>query len=539
MLELSSLPRSALNGALEYNLQRLSSVSKAYDHFLEAVGAHLEADCVWLRRSIRERHVVSEDYQWGTPRYRDDDVVDAFLRQSRPALPRNLLLSPIKVNDRLVGVVGAERHGTDFARGQGRALNRLAYVLARDLSRRENERHRRVLDAIKEKVVGELRPRDLAYQILDGLYQLLHFDHSAALLIFEPERSVLRVDAEKIAWTKSKSAFIGHEIALPPNVERALAFPAGITTSADADSKALFDLLYFHRGGSIPEPTSILCAPLHFDSELLGVLKLAALKRLPFDASDQHVTERFLPAAAVALRNARERVSLENQALQAEIRAGLVTLARAVSHDVNNAMGSLLPLAEQVRDDLRDGVADAPTLVQDMDVVIEKAALCKQIFGNMLKLGTARHGSGPVDVNATVRDMLPVLKSQARARGVDIALELDEDIPAIAFSKAHLERILWNLVTNAADANGNIVIRTRTTGDGEPTLTVVDDGDGISADELTKVMQPFFTTKDNGNGLGLSICRALAWQYGGSLRLESTPGKGTRAIVSIPVDDGE
>lgn len=547
MLDLASLPASAFTGGLEYNLERLGSAPKVYDHFLAAVGVHLEADAVWLRRSVRERRLVSEDFQQGTPRYRDDDVIGAFSRQERPELPRNLLLSPIKLGDRLVGVVGAERHGGDFERGRGRALNRLAYVLARDLARREEERHTRVLDSIKEKVVAELRPRDLAYQILDGLYQLVHFDHSAALLIHERDRGVLRVDAEKIAWTKSKSAFIGHEIALSPEVERALAFPAGISISpadADADSNALFELLYFHRGEAIPEPTSILCAPLYFDSELLGVLKLAALTRLPFDARDKEVTERFLPAAAVALRNARERVSLENQALQAEIRAGLVTLARAISHDVNNAMGSLLPLAEQVRDDLRDGSTDAPTLVQDMDVVIEKAALCKQIFGNMLKLGIARHGRGPVDVNATVNEMLPVLKSQAQSRGVEVSLDLGSNVPVIAFSKEHLERILWNLVTNASEAigegSGSIVIRTRGNGKQGPTLTVEDDGPGVSAEELAKVMQPFYTTKENGSGLGLSICRALAWQYGGNLRLESKTGVGTRAIVSLPlvgVDD--
>ncbi len=540
MLDLASLPRSAFTGGLEYNLERLGSVLKVYDHFLRAVRVHLDVDAVWLRRAVRERRLVSEDYEQGLSKYRNSDVIDAFLRQERPEFPRNLLLSPLKVNDRLVGVVGAECHGEPFARGRGRTLNRLAYVLARDLARREDERHARVLDNIKEKVVAELRPRDLAYQILDGLYQLVHFDHSAALLIYERERRVLRVDAEKIAWTKSKSAFIGHEISLPPEVERALAFPAGISTSpSSADSEALFNLLYFHRGDTIPEPTSILCAPLYFDSELLGVLKLAALNRLPFDGRDQEVTERFLPAASVALRNVRERVSLENQALQAEIRAGLVTLARAISHDVNNAMGSLLPLAEQVRDDLREGAADAPTLVQDMDVVIEKAALCKQIFGNMLKLGTDRHGQGPVDVHTTVQEMMPVLESQAQALGVELVLDLGDDVPVIDFSKEHLERILWNLVTNASeaigDANGTISIRTRSDGDDGVSLTVADDGPGISSEELSKIMQPFYTTKNDGNGLGLSICRALAWQYGGNLRVESKLGAGTRAILTLPL----
>jgi signal transduction histidine kinase len=56
---------------------------------------------------------------------------------------------------------------------------------------------------------------------------------------------------------------------------------------------------------------------------------------------------------------------------------------------------------------------------------------------------------------------------------------------------------------------------------------------------LDRVMEPFFTTKENGNGLGLSICRALAWQSGGQLHIRSSPGVGTEAILLLPVEDGE
>ncbi len=253
-----------------------------------------------------------------------------------------------------------------------------------------------MLDSIKEKVVAELRPRDLSYQILDGLYQLVHYDHSAALLIHEPERRVLRVEADKIAWTKAKSAFIGHEVSVTPGIARALARKAPIlTTPSVAETEELFELLYFHRGDSVPEPTSILCAPLYYDGALLGVLKIVARGRLPFDERDRDVAERFLPAASLALRNARERASLEHQALEAENRAGLVTLARAVAHDVNNAIGSLLPLAEQVRDDLSTGAVETKTLVEDMDVVIDKATLCKRIFSNMMKLGSGARAPVP------------------------------------------------------------------------------------------------------------------------------------------------
>ena len=83
MLDLASLPRRAFAGGLEYNLERLGSVPKVYDHFLSAVCAHLEADAVWSRRLVRERRLVCEDYAKGTPKHRDGEVIDAFLRQQR------------------------------------------------------------------------------------------------------------------------------------------------------------------------------------------------------------------------------------------------------------------------------------------------------------------------------------------------------------------------------------------------------------------------------------------------------------------------
>jgi signal transduction histidine kinase len=549
MLDLAGLPRGAFAGALGYNLGQFQSQPKVFDYFLTAVREHLGADAAWLRRTLRESRAVSESYDLGSPRLRDEDLLGRFLRQERPVVPRGLLLAPVRVNGRVEALIGVERHASEFERGQGWGLNRLASVLAEHLTRREEERLTRILDSIKEKVISELRPRDLAYQILAGLHQLLHYDHSAALLIHDSRKRLLRVEADKIAWTKAKSAFIGHEVPVTGEIEEALRYPAKIATfpaREDRDrrrEKALLDVLHLHRGESLPKPRSVLLAPLFFDESLLGVLKVAALERLPFDDHDRNVVERFRPAAQVALRNARERVNLEKQALEAEIRAGLSTLGRAVAHDVNNAVGSLLPLAEQVREDLREGRTDRATLVADMDFVIEKAHLVKRIFSNMLRLGAERPGRGPVDVHAVVREMLPVLESQVGGSKATLALDLADGFPVVVFVKPHLERILWNLVTNAAEAlaekGGTVSIRTRLGESEGAVLSVLDDGPGMEREVLERVMEPFFTTKENGNGLGLSICRALAWQSGGQLHLRSTPGAGTEALLTLPLEGAE
>ena len=375
MPNFSEVPRAFLPLALEGALRQVVSDRKVVPCFLRTVRPCLGADALWLYRGDRRlgpaRWSVDGDKQ-----LRDERRSGAFFRKGRPTLPRSLLLAPLRVEGHLVGVVGAARRAQAFKFGEGRVLNRLAYVLGEDLGRREDDRLTRVLGRIREEVLAGLRPRDLAYQILDRVHQLVQYDHSAALLLHDAPTRVLRVEAEKIVWIKAKSAFVGHEMSVGSDLLTSLAPGPGVVTQVvepdgepgtRGDSTA-WDLLYYNRGEGIPAPSAIICAPLFFKGEVLGLLKIAARARGAFSERDLEVVRRFLPAAAVSLRNVRVRLSLEDQALRAESCASLVTLARAVAHDVNNAIGALLPLAEQARDDARGGRLDAESLEKDLAI---------------------------------------------------------------------------------------------------------------------------------------------------------------------------
>ena len=159
----------------------------------------------------------------------------------------------------------------------------------------------------------------------------------------------------------------------------------------------------------------------------------------------------------------------------------------------------------------------------------------------MLKAGSERSGAGPVDVNRLIQEMLPMLEAQAAPRSVEVQAQLAEDVPCIRFSKSHLERIVWNLVTNAIEAmanhGGRVTISTQRAGGSNAVLKITDNGPGIPPDQLSQVQEPFFTTKPNGTGLGLSICRSMAWQFGGSLKIESSLGEGTTILVNLPGEE--
>jgi two-component system, NtrC family, sensor kinase len=548
MIDLRKAPNELFAQVLEGNLQGIGPARKLYGHFADAVLLRLGAECAWVMGEDAEVRVVRGDYTLC-----DFPRAVAFLRDQRPPLARTVVLARVTVHGRQVAVVGVARRERELGQSARRTLDRLCGVLAQELGRREEARLAKVLDRIRGKIVSELRPLDLAYQILDGLHQLVDYDHSSAFLTYDPAAAVLRIEAEKMVWTKGKSAYVGHEIPAEPLVGafgdrpgiRRLA--ADVRTATDAADDPFWAALTYHRGRGIPMPSSLICAPLFFGGEFLGLLKIAAWKRRPFDAWDVAIVERFLPAAAASIRNARLNMSLERQAIQAELKATLVTLASAVAHDVNNAVGTILPLVQQVRADLRAGTFDVDTLDRDLALVVEKARLCKRIFGNMLRVARGgRPGDGPVDVNQVVRETVPFFQGQAARQGIETALDLQEGLPPVRFSRHDLHHIVLNLVNNALEAMGEkgrrVVISTRLGRGGVARLAVEDDGPGIPPDLLDKVEEPFFSTKHGGVGLGLAICRSLAWQNGGSFAITSAAGQGTRVEVELRLigkDDGK
>jgi signal transduction histidine kinase len=567
MIDLARVPPELLPPILAGNLRQVGPARKLIAHFLEAVALRLAADACWLTRAGQgERLLPGGRLLSGDPGLCDEPLAIAFLRREHPAIPATVVLSPLVVHGSAIAVVGAARRQGDFGATARRVLERLGGVLAEELARREEERTTRVLDRIREKIASELRPRDLAYQILDGLHQLVKYDHSSAFLAYDRERGAFRIEAEKIVWTKAKSPFVGREVRVSPErfarICRAIEIHtlaegsagAGLAGAADPPGigDGFADLLNYHREAGIPPVTSLLSAPLFYGDEFLGILKVAAWQRPPFARRDLEVVERFLPAAAVSMRNAQVNRSLEMQAVEAEVKASLVTLSHAVAHDVNNAVGSILPLAQQMRFDLRHAPLELETLDRDLGVIIDNARLCRRIFSNMLRVaGSGRASELPVDVAQVVAETMPFLLALAGRRGIEIVLDLAPDLPSASFRRQDLQHIVLNLVRNSLEAlapgaqggerGGRVEIAARRGEEDSVELSVADDGPGIAAELISKVQEPFFSTRPGGTGLGLAICRALAWQNGGSLVIESpiaAPAETTVGAAGVPAPDG-
>ena len=225
--------------------------------------------------------------------------------------------------------------------------------------------------------------------------------------------------------------------------------------------------------------------------------------------------------------------------LAAERRHAMAELARGVSHDVNNALGSMLPLVQQMREDVRSGAADTAALEGDLEQMEQSLQVCRRIFGGMLAFARGdgrRTRTG--HVRTAVETTLAILRDSIERRGIHLAMDVPapDELPLVACAQSELEQTLLNLLTNARDASrqgDRISVQAEGAGT-RVEIAVADTGRGIAQEHIPRVVEPFFTTKGDGNGLGLTICRSIVWEAGGTMDIRSAAGVGTTVSVSLP-----
>ena len=480
----------------------------------------------------------------------DLDLLARFIRVERPARPEDMAIAPIRRRGGAWAALAFMRPGRPYDRYDKRLLARVADITSYAVQEMDRERMLEIRDRIDRKIKEQLHPKDLFYQILDGLRSLTRYDHSSALLIRDSADDTMEIAAEQIAWTKAKSSRIGRRLPLRDDVRDSL--DSGRICGFDRrgerwhewDGKPLgFLAEWLDLSNDGPHPArqeqSILCAPLVGRDGVFGVLKVAARHAGRLTKYDAGLVESFRSQAAQAIDILNRTESLEARMLTAERRHAMAELARGVSHDVNNALGSMLPLVQQMLVDVRSGMSDAAVLEADLDQVQKSLQVCRRIFGGMLSFargGGRRTRTG--HVRTALETTLAILRNSIERRGIRLSVDIptNDDLPSVACAQSDLEQVLLNLLTNAREATqtgGLLTVEARPSPSGVD-IAIIDTGQGIALEHLPRVLEPFFTTKSSGNGLGLTICRSIVWEAGGTIQIDSTVGAGTRVTVTIP-----
>lgn len=238
----------------------------------------------------------------------------------------------------------------------------------------------------------------------------------------------------------------------------------------------------------------------------------------------------------------------EAESARTEKLASVGLLAAGIAHELNNPLTGVLTFTTLLRKKMPDGSMDA----EDLDLVIRETKRCAAIIRRLLDFAREKTPEKKfTDLNQVIEDTVRIIERPASFRDVDIAMELDRDLPQVWVDADLIKQVVMNILVNAQHAiehEGSITVRTRRFPEpkssepgAEPVpmaeIAIIDTGCGIPEKNLKRIFDPFFTSKEvgKGTGLGLSVSHGIIRSHGGLIEVDSTVGKGSTFRIYLPL----
>jgi PAS domain S-box-containing protein len=236
----------------------------------------------------------------------------------------------------------------------------------------------------------------------------------------------------------------------------------------------------------------------------------------------------------IVIEDVTDRASLEEQLRLSEKMAAIGLLAAGVAHEVNTPLTGISSFTQMLLD---KADPDDPK-TQLLEKIERQTFRAAKIVNSLLNLARPSDGeAGLVDVNAIIGDVLSLLEHQFRGSRIQVRRDLAPAAPIRGF-EYKLQQVFLNLFLNARDAmpKGGWLSVSSSVAAGVVTVEVADTGSGIPSEHISRIYDPFFTTKADGRGtgLGLSVTYGIVQEHGGALICESAVGQGTRFTLTLP-----
>lgn len=275
-------------------------------------------------------------------------------------------------------------------------------------------------------------------------------------------------------------------------------------------------MLYVRRDGKVIDGT--LSAAMIYDDDGNEVATVGSF----VDMTERIEMERTL------------RVTQE-QLLQSEKLAAMGRLTSQIAHELNNPLYGIMNTLELLKTEIPPENKRRKLL----DMSLSETVRLAEMLRKMLSFSKPdEEEKGPVDINTIIDELLMLHDKQLRENSIKIKSELDENVPQVYASRNQMRQVFLNMISNARDAmpdGGTLTFCTWHRGK-TVFIEISDTGLGIKEENLNKIFDSFFTTKDTvkGVGLGLSVCYGFVKEHGGDIKVKSRAGEGTTFTISLP-----
>ena len=218
----------------------------------------------------------------------------------------------------------------------------------------------------------------------------------------------------------------------------------------------------------------------------------------------------------------------------------MVELTASLAHEIKQPISAALTNARTCLRWLGRDTPDLPEASEAASRIVKDATRAAEIISRislLFKKGVLQRE--PVDVNDVIREMIVLLRSEASRYSISIRIELAEDLPTVMADRVQLQQVFMNLMLNGIDAmkgtngGGELTIKSEAD-DGQVLVSVSDTGVGLPPEQADQIFKAFFTTKDNGTGMGLPISRSIIESHGGRLWATGVPGSGATFQFTLP-----
>jgi len=217
-------------------------------------------------------------------------------------------------------------------------------------------------------------------------------------------------------------------------------------------------------------------------------------------------------------------------------------MAAGIAHEINQPLTAIATFADGCTRLVHSGQGDSVVLTDVLNKISEQARRAAEVIRrlrNMVRQGAQEKEI--VDINDLVTEVIKLMTTDTRTQCMRIQTKMSDALAPVEIDKIQIQQVLLNLLRNAVDAlespddeRMSIAVVTAHNEKGEITVSVVDSGDGVPANVVDKLFSPFFTTKESGMGIGLSICQSIVHAHGGRLWYTPNPDKGSAFHFALP-----